>query len=265
MPIMSVDALERLLTCLGHWLLFFTFLVVLGLVVEYIPEIIEKARTKQFPWKSVHTIIGGVLITAGVAGELYFEDRASKVETDLRMANDTITASLNKEAGEARKTAGEAGERTKQLEKDTVRLKGDLDKATADANRQAKELRQQNLATESRLTEANQKLEAERRTRLEIEKEISPRAVMVISKDGKMNIDPLKPFAGTQVILESIPDAEPRRAAETLGYAVQAAGWKIVPSAPSDKNINDGVLVELVGCRSVTTERVARWHMNRVF
>jgi hypothetical protein len=50
-------------------------------------------------------MVGGFLITAGVAGELFIQFRASKVETDLRSANHKVEAQLGRDADSAKATA----------------------------------------------------------------------------------------------------------------------------------------------------------------
>jgi hypothetical protein len=59
----------------------------------------------------VLVIAGGILITVGVAGELFVQFKASGKETELRKANDEIFASLNAEAATARNDAAAAIER----------------------------------------------------------------------------------------------------------------------------------------------------------
>src|ERR1035438_1608734 len=101
----SLDSLEGLITIA-------TFLVVVGLIVEYwfpFRELIEAVKKRPpFPWGKVAEMIGGVLVTVGVAGELWFQSRASNVQTVIRSDTHQIEAILNKEAGDARKDAGKA-------------------------------------------------------------------------------------------------------------------------------------------------------------
>ncbi len=95
--------LERSLTCLEHWLLFTTFLVALGLVLECLHEIPEALADfrKGLLLKPILIIGGLVLITVGVGGEVVVQFFASAKETSLRKANDDVSAILNARAAEA--------------------------------------------------------------------------------------------------------------------------------------------------------------------
>ncbi len=90
---------------------------------------------------------------------------------------------------------------------------------TANANNAAEELRQKNL---------------------ELEAAIAPRGL----EQGHSSAA-LKQFAGTQVLLASVPDFEARRFASQFTVMFQMAGWKYA-FLPPDENIRDGVEVEYV-------------------
>jgi hypothetical protein len=118
----------------------------------------------------------------------------------------------------------------------------------AESRRKAAELENQNLATAARLVAAQQDLEKEKLTRLELEKTLAPRIlVLEISGTGKTNFDSLKPFAGTVVILEALNDAEAQRAATEIAKVLRLAGWTI-ESASLNPALNtgydDGVHIE---------------------
>ena len=120
----TVDSLEKSLSSLEFWLLFATALVVLGLVLEYwheIPESIVKLK-KAWEWKPFLVITGGVLITIGVAGELTVQFFASRKETDLRQANDTIFSVLNSKSALVLERATKAEERLSENETEAARL-----------------------------------------------------------------------------------------------------------------------------------------------
>src|ERR1035438_6625742 len=67
---LSIDQLQNLLTV---W----TFMVALGLILEYGAIIARTGHSKRngpaFAWIQVFTILGGLFITIGVAGELVAE------------------------------------------------------------------------------------------------------------------------------------------------------------------------------------------------
>ncbi len=109
----DISNLERSLDSLEGWLAFMTALVVLGLVIEYwheLPEAITALR-RAWSWKPLCIVVGGILITVGVAGELVVQRIASDKETALRKANDKIFTGLNIEAAQARRDASAASER----------------------------------------------------------------------------------------------------------------------------------------------------------
>lgn len=90
-----MSALESRYDLLGWWLAFSTLVVVIGLVLEYWHDLKKLVRA---PWKRklklLGGFIGGVLITAGVTGELLIQSKLSGVETDLRNANKLTVAGL---------------------------------------------------------------------------------------------------------------------------------------------------------------------------
>jgi hypothetical protein len=94
------------------------------------------------------------------------------------------------------------------------------DEISAQANRDAEQLRAQNLSTQATL-------EQERNTRLDLEKSISPRWLFEKITGGKSNIEPLRKFAGTHVVLEVENDGEAVSACSQLGGVLQQAGWII--------------------------------------
>jgi len=62
----------------GCWLTCFTALVVIGLILEYRKDVIELFRS--FEWPKLGSVIGGILVTVGVAGELFVGFLASNIE-----------------------------------------------------------------------------------------------------------------------------------------------------------------------------------------
>ena len=85
-------------------------------------------------------------------------------------------------------------------------------------------------------------LEAERTTRLELEKSLIPRHV-----DQFAIVDKLKPYKGIKIAIESIDDFEALRLAGQLYALTTMSGWEVVsmrPMPPSEWPITvDGVLV----------------------
>src|SRR5258708_17753580 len=112
----AINTLETSLDSLGGWLTFWTTLVVLGLIVEYADDLKELLIKRPFNWKLFRTIVGGLLITGGVAGELFVQFKESKLSTDLRSANHEVVALLNDHAAQAGKDAESAKAAAKGFE-----------------------------------------------------------------------------------------------------------------------------------------------------
>jgi hypothetical protein len=86
----SIKTLESSLDSWATWLFVATFLVVVGLILEYWYEIRDLLASRPFERKHSLTILGAILGTIGVAGELVIEYQASRVETALRRANGKV-------------------------------------------------------------------------------------------------------------------------------------------------------------------------------
>src|ERR1700737_4823955 len=104
----AIKALEKSLDSLGVWLAVSTALVVVGLIVEFAEDLRELITERPFKWRLLRTMVGGLLITIGVAGELFIQFRASKVETEIRTDSQQVEALLNKQDADANKEAAHA-------------------------------------------------------------------------------------------------------------------------------------------------------------
>ncbi len=105
-------ALEHRVDVLARWLVFWTAIVVIGLFWEYGADFAKKLKPsknkRKFLWVSLYAFMGGPLVVAGVAGELYAEFFASKAEFDLRQYSDTANLDLSKLVGKAQTSADNA-------------------------------------------------------------------------------------------------------------------------------------------------------------
>lgn len=113
-----LDNLEMSRSSLHGWLHFWTFLVVVGVALEVVFVVWEYAEDiHDFRRGIVHPpekpsvlllvlgLLGAGLVAVGVAGELYIDVQAGKVETGIRKANEPRISLLTKEAGDAKKSA----------------------------------------------------------------------------------------------------------------------------------------------------------------
>lgn len=136
----SVKSLERSLDSFETLLAWMTALVVIGLVIEYwheIPEAINEVReVRKVLWQPACVILGAILITVGVAGELAVQFFASRKQGDLRTTNHQIEGLLTAQAAAARQKASEADERAINLQ--TVLLPRRLSPFVSPPNRDEK-------------------------------------------------------------------------------------------------------------------------------
>jgi hypothetical protein len=185
---MSVDELERSLDSL-HWQLWiWTFCVFLGLVVELSQEVLERATELTSlrdllsePKRGIlSAIIGVVLITLGVAGELHVETRTARVEGSLRIANDT-TLSIFKERADAaegqvaaaKRDAAQANERAANAEKELAGAQRDAALARKEAEGYQAQIAKSNAdAADARRQAADDNLRL-----AELQAELLPRRV----------------------------------------------------------------------------------------
>ena len=109
-PPEAIQALEARADVLARWLVFWTALVVLGLMMEYGAEFAKwkpanVEHPHSFAWIWLCGKLGAILVVGGVAGEMYVASAAFRVETDLREKNHQNEAWLSKEAGDAKTSA----------------------------------------------------------------------------------------------------------------------------------------------------------------
>lgn len=146
----SLDSIETsVLVC--------NLVLLVGLVVEYWHDVKELFTKSPFDWRLFQTLLGGVLITLGVGGELWFGYRASTVSEQLRQENHRVTADLNLQADKAQLDAAVANKSARELKVqaeglagENIKLQGQFEKATAEANVKQEELKQQNLDTQKK-------------------------------------------------------------------------------------------------------------------
>jgi hypothetical protein len=167
----AAKALELRLDSLTFWLWVSTATVAVGLLIEYLPEFAELIKTRPFDRKKLRTLIGGLLITVGVVGELVVAVKSSGVEAKLRTTTHNVESLLNGKAADARKEANAASERASDLEDEAAMLEDDaaaLDEEAATANGRAKE-------AEKDAARSLKAAEKERLERVGLEAQIAPR------------------------------------------------------------------------------------------
>jgi len=134
----SIKQLESALDNLGVWLLVAIALVVLGLVLEYahqIPESIATYKKERTIWPLL-VIVGGILITVGVAGELLIQHLASPKETALRKANDELVGLLNLKTANALQEAARLGKVAEDEKLERIKLEAAVAPRSLSLNQQ---------------------------------------------------------------------------------------------------------------------------------
>ncbi len=252
----SVDGLKKTADRDFLWLLIATGLVAIGLLFE-VGEVCQelkkwwKARGRKRSWVPVISAVGFLLVTIGVVGEGIFEGKLGIADTSIR-EKDEKTA---QDAGDA---AGKAQQSAQGAAADAVLAKSSADSANKEAGKaqqKAGDVAQQAEELNRKLVAATTRLEAVDAKRAELEKSLvnlavcnAPRIIPFWSigagSTPKTAADPLKPFAGRQVVIEFLPfDTETRRAASHIVGTLKNAGWNIAKVSPVD-GIEDGVEIQ---------------------
>jgi hypothetical protein len=117
----DVRALEHSLDAIQTWVSLSTLLVVVGVVLAYwqsFYEFLDEVRNgPAFPWRRLAGVVGGFLVTVGVAAGLWFQSRSWIAGMLINERSHQIQGLLNREAGTARMEAGSARERAAASEK----------------------------------------------------------------------------------------------------------------------------------------------------
>lgn len=207
-----ISTLESILDYWSTWLEVATLLVVLGLLIEYWYDVRELCKERPFRWKSFVKLFGAVLVTVGVAGELFVQWKASSVDTHLRGANHQVEGILNQQTEDAKREAATANARIK------------------DAEAREREAESQIETAKARAETAKALAEQERTARLELEARLAPREV---SKDqnAKLVGQLLSKKALNRKSLRIVSvynDAESADLAIALYRAFHGAKWNVV-------------------------------------
>jgi len=241
----EVRALERSLDSFEFWITVSTLLVVVGLIVEYwspLRELIESIKkSPPFPWKKLLEMTGGVLVTIGVAGELWFQSRASVQQAILRSDSHQIEGLLSVTAGNAQKEAGSANERAGKANERA----GKLEVEAATLRKQAASLMVDVASANAMAAEARSMAEAERLERVKLEERFSPRR---LTQDQRSRIrDSVREFSGQQFSLAVYPDPEAIGLRDVVEPILTSAGWIRISSQIGDVEIGGAGIMYAAG------------------
>lgn len=255
----SISHLDASSASLDIWLKFFTALVAVGVAFEIVVIFVEyleahrawrrsSIRTPEKPSVRflVFNLLGILLVTGGVAGELWVSVRSGNVNTSLRIDNGKLVSLVNQKAGYANESARDAEAQASAAEGAAGRAKYSADQARNEAIKAKSELVKlradaQNLAAEANKTEDDLK---------NISVCNAPRVIVRWFMGGskgsssKSYVDPLTPMAGQVVFIEFSPDAEAQRAAQNIARTLMDAKWDVQLPLREVVGLQDGVSVQ---------------------
>jgi hypothetical protein len=200
-------------------------------------------------------IMGVLLVTGGIVGELWVGVKITSINGslrtksgELRSKSDQLLALVTQQSGEARNSADAANKSAGRAQYKANAVSNQTDKLTQE------------------LTKDEQGISELEAKRAELEKSLvnlavcnAPRVIPFWSVKTKTSVDPLKLFGGRQAIIEFVPDAETRRAALSIYGSLDRAGWKIIRISPLD-GIEDGVEIQPYTAPTPTSEPSAEWY-----
>jgi hypothetical protein len=239
-------ALEKSVDFWGLVLLLSTAVVVFGLVVEYWHDVkefwvIAHWPMAAFPWDKFKTLVGGILVTIGVAGELIVTYKASRVETQLRENSHRIEAFLTQQAGDAVQSAKTAHEEADAVKGIADEARADAKDALAKAQAAQRELAHAEAdaakaqAAASKALGIADKAEShlsdvvKRANELteQLKRLTTPRSLTSIPQV----VASLRPYKGTQYLWAGVcSDVECTDLLKSIDAALQQAEWKRLPS-----------------------------------
>jgi len=177
-------------------------------------------------------------------------DAEHKIEVDTQQVRSDAATDVTVKTEAVRQEAKTEQKRIEtEAQKEIARLTAEAETARlgiATAQAQAA------IATEN-AANANERAEQEALKRVELAKTLSRRTIPFVFGKGKTNLDPLKPFAKIQVMVEYLPETEPYRAAREVASKLSQAGWKVLSFEPNEQLREpwwDGVIVEPYAAKS---------------
>ena len=223
----AVESLESRSDSFEAWLSFWITCVVVGLVVEVFVVIKDHLRSgRHIDWKLCVELLGPVLITIGVAGELGIHFKAGHNNTELRSVHNERIGLLDKEASAARRE-------TESIKRDTIGFSLQLataKKDVAEANALAKKYEAGIADAKARAAEAEKgaaqaKLmaEAEQHERMKLEAIVAPRSLSLDQQ--RLIAAAIREFSGHAITVSSYGlDGEGTALATQIILVLRSAG-----------------------------------------
>ncbi len=201
----SIESMENSLKTLRIFLVAFTWMVGVGLVLEYKTQLLficrgllkvvrlksnsfDRCQLRKLVWHS----LGALLVTFGVLGEFWIEFKQYGEEGEFSRASASARADLNAKAAEADATA--------------------------------KGFQSQIAAAQLAAAESKKEAESEHLARVKLQKELQPRRLTSAQKEKLTSLLRNKPK--NIFILTMGDDTETADLANDIGDALNKAGWK---------------------------------------
>jgi hypothetical protein len=207
-------ATEDSIDSLGLWMIGFTGLVVVGLAIEYNQPFITFLRTHDL--RVLLGSTGGLLVTIGVAGELFIDYLAHRKEQQLRIINADIDAVAAIRLKAADERIAEYAARVKEAEVGIAVAGRDA----AEANERARKYEGDIAEASARAAEA-EKSAAE--ARLELAKLKTPRRIDPEHIPTYVHL--LGNFAGTKYTLSVSSDPEAIDLLRSMNEILTSSNW----------------------------------------
>jgi hypothetical protein len=262
----SISDISKSLSWLNSWLVAMTAVVVLGLLLEYLPELKDEwgkflkagawrsliTRHSQ-AWKPLAILLGAVLVTVGVTGEMVFEALSFRKEGQLEQAHGDLDKFLQGKSESAEASAKgaaiAAGEAKTKAEGADIAAGTAQKKADAVASI-AENLDRQLADAKSQLAGAVAAEKKEEQVLFDMAVCLSPRVIPQVGVSNPTDktqewssVDPLRTHSNLQAIIDVAQDAEARRAASNIETSLRHAGWTRVTVRPAVGDLKDGVEV----------------------
>lgn len=233
-----IKALEASLGALRPWLVFWNVIVVVGLVVEYHPDIKElvfgRPRTRRKRWP---VLVGGGLIVIGISGEISNEFKSFNIENSISKKSLELETLLEKKAGNAQTSADKAANAADRATASAEKAEGSTSKALAlarGARKEADSFEKDIVSAKNQAAEAESHLAEALRDAAEATAELSrlksPRSLTNVPK----LISTLAAFKGTEYAFSGVfGDGESVSFLQSIDGVLQSAGWKRTVSPPA--------------------------------
>ena len=194
-------------------------------------------------WLLILALLGTALIVIGVAGELYVDVQAGKIETQIREANDELLGLVIKEAGDAVTSAKTAHDEATAASEAAGKAQGKAahaDASSLEAERHATQIGNELAKEVGREQEAEQQLEAEKQKRLKLAVSLRDRELF----DQSGIVAKLSSLPPHRIIFVYLNEYEPRRFAEQIAFVFSSLKWPFVGRPiPNDSGLFAGVSV----------------------